>query len=188
MPPLGFVAVADVHLTRNCELVTSAIRLMPSSVVTPSNVVALSPKNVGVGQAVAPGDPRITVHQRLWDLIGVLLNEWDSTLTWSYDYSSVFGVTFQDAYYAHQESGPPGGWYLKGNSDNVWSGCNGCSYIQMLGEGNFGYIGAFDYSGNLYNNIYDNFVTGYSDGTYSWTASWWWKQGFPGWHMQVWCC
>ena len=134
------------------------------------------------------GDPNITVHQRLWEEANILLNEWDSTLHWSYDGSIVYDVAFQDAYYVHRESGPPGGWYLKGYSDLVWSGCSGCSYIQMLGEGNFGYIGAFDSSGTVYNNIYDNYITGRSNGSYSWTANYWLKQGFPGWHMQIWCC
>lgn len=184
--PTGFVAVVDSYLTSKCTL-TSSSRLLPRSEFLASLGQAKPLITLGKATLLA-GDPTITTHQRLWDLGGInLLNEYDTTLTWSYDGSQVFNISGYSSYYAKREPPPDVGWWLNGHNEYYINGCWGCTYIELAGYGDFKYDGLFDHTGR-FENEYWNYDTGYKNGTHGYLMRWHWKNGFFGWHMQTWCC
>ena len=200
MPPAGFVSVVDTQITANCTVMSSGPRLVPRAqflatlaagerLTTLAIATPTAPSAAPMARKPKPGasDPTMTMHQRLWDCCGILLNEFDTTLSWSYDGSQVYNVGGYSSYYAHPEPSPNVGWWLNNWSTYYINGCSGCSYIELAGYGDFKYDGEFDHNGN-YENEYWNYDTGYANGTNGYYYRWYFKNTFFGWHKQDWCC
>jgi hypothetical protein len=196
MPPAGYVGVVETTLGSDCQLHVSGEKFVPAN--SPS-LQPTSPTSRGSSAGASGGtamqatsDTTATVHQRLWDAAGILLNEFDTVLSWQYDGNNVGGYNAYDAYAYHVENGTCwpaySGWYV--NPDNIYvsGGGVGQPTVTVAGSDSFGYQGFFSNCTNVNPwTQYWNYMTGYGSGGWSCQYYWWWASGFPGWHTQNWC-
>jgi hypothetical protein len=183
-PPRGYVAESESKINADCSVSISGVRfILASSLAEESAKESRLTGNLEAN----PANParQVSVHQRLWDVANILLNEFDTTLYWQYNYSAVTGYSAHNAVAYHREI--VGGWYLA--YQNIWvaGGGVGQNRVTIGANAGFGYQGLFDPSGSLYFNSYNNTVTGFNNGGWSCRWAYAWRTGFPGWHTQNWC-
>jgi hypothetical protein len=120
-----------------------------------------------------------TLHAQyiLRDPLGILLNELETTLNWTFN-TTVLSHSVSDY---HQVAGD--GWDVVYDHTYTVGGCNGCSYVTVEGSAEFYWVP----SGGVYDNYNQNYVTGYWNGSGGCTFRWQWDTGFPGWTTHTSC-
>jgi hypothetical protein len=199
LAPVGYVSLVESTITDSCTLQTGAVEVVPVD----SPLLQVEALSLVDGQTIEDNLAATTnsstysttasVHQRLWDYNGsFLLNEFDTTLYWQYNYNTVLGSAAHNAVSYHTEGScwpnSHDGWYL-GHQDIAYSGGGyGQWQVGVTGHANFGYNGRFDNCNDVYPwTKYTNTIFGHKDGSWWCQYSYWWASGFPGWHTQNWC-
>jgi len=187
MPPKGFAAVVTTTVEGDCSLITSHVHIVALGKL---EKLAVRPEPQLHPTPARPASPaasttQATVHQRLWDIAGIRLNEFDTVASWQ---SGGGRITY---YSAHNEVAYHreliGGWNL--DYQNIWVASGGVNQgsVGFGANAGFSYRGLFDPTGSIFYNTYNNSLTAYWYG--GWKCGWayTWRNSFPGWHTQNWC-
>jgi len=202
LPQPGYVSIAETTINADCSTTTTAVRVAPLSQLEPgvsqTEPSASSQVEGGVGggagnesspptaSASAPvWSTEATVHQRLWDCCGILLNAFYTDVKWGFTGRAVSWYTGTD-YERHHTEWPFPGWYplahriCCGNQAGRWA-------VSISGHIEFGYRGVFDPTGTWYYNTYDNLLIAYGNGGAACRYAYSFRHAFRGWHTQDWC-
>jgi hypothetical protein len=125
-----------------------------------------------------------TVHQRTWDIANWLLNEADTSATWTYDGTNVTSYSQTDFESHHVETGF-GGWNLDAHSTCCGTPA-GVPALTVYSYFAFKYQGRFDPTGTLFYNTYNNELQLLGNGQVTCRIAYTWRNSLV-WHKQDWC-
>lgn len=196
--PTGMVSTREVTLDTDCQPIYGPVQFVPLAQVpqpTKRDYATGHFETIksGQGQAIPLG-PLVNCQGsfhaalRLYDVIGLLLNEVYSDVCWSWNGTNVTGYSASGGYNYHPEYTPAGPGWTPINPYNVQSnGCVGCSYVTIHQHTEFSYKGVFDPSGTLYYNTLDDYENLFGSGTKSCTFTFRYRNWYTGWHNWTQC-
>jgi len=196
-PVGGFVTVRVTRLGDDCKLVRETPRLLtldqaqtefgptggPRTATSPVRTApsAIVPSNADPGvPARVLSSSSTGATSRTYDCCGILLTQLRSSTSFSYNGSNVTSANG----WSSEAHGT--GWYNTSLYSYFTNGLPSWS-VQQRANGEWGYRGPFDPSGNLYYNTHVNTITMYGNGSWGCSISYYWRNGYPGWHTQDWC-
>lgn len=180
-----------ISFDKNCNQVIGPVQTVPIDQLPPlaldpnarsANLETLSDNRTLARQAIT------TYHaeQAVLDPVNITLNKLYSNITFSYNGTHVISYSAGGGTVAHGENSPPScgsGWYALNGFNSHISGGVGQGHAGFQQHSEFGYLGIFDCSGNIYYNTMNNFPTVYGNGTgtcsftqsyRTWSTIWHW--------------
>jgi hypothetical protein len=209
--PVGWVAVQNVWIGADCQVVRGAIQFLPIagphadsnglSAQTFADVSASIPERVRAaagGASTQAGDAgggggsgccwKAYSVQRSWDCCNLLMNEYWMEL--AYNKCTSICSNFIRTYNALDGGKWKGPYWSRNSSDHYLTKTGGglnYTWVTFEGHQGYSYRGNFDWTGTYFYNSYTTQIRGNVNGTWVCDMSWSWRTTFAGWHAQLWC-